>query len=197
MADGLLKHLVKQAAAMPRLPFMGPEGPQERLPGMIEWIPRGDIVRMGKLLREGKTPDEIARLEQRRGLLSSAGYPGAIGAGLGVGGSRLVGGEAAFAPLQNLKAKGITPETLRGLSKVPNITKLLPLVGLTLGSTWGLGRWLGERDLRRRKALEVTKGLLTEDILRQQSLRPVLYGLNSDTAKYLPPLVVTPGNTGV
>lgn len=198
MTTGLLRHLKKEAQRIvPRLPFMGSE-PEERLPGMVEWTPRRDIVRIGKMLREGYTPEDISQQEVSQGLFRAMGYKSLLGALGGIAGGRLVGGESAYAPFKEIKAKGLSRETLKGLADVPLPMKVLPIAGLLAGGGLGLHHWVTERDRRRRKALDVAHGLLTEDVLRYKSLnRPALSGIPIETASHASPTVAMAGNTGV
>lgn len=182
---------------MLRLPLLAGNEPQERLPGMLEWTSRKDVERIGKLLRAGRDPAEIGQREASRGALKDTLLGGAVGTGAGILSGRILSGQAAYDPFLAVKEKGLNAETIKGLSKLPTAMKALPAAGLALGAGTGLSRWFQGREQRRRRALEISKGLLTEDVLRQESLRPILSGIPQDSAVHATPVAVMAGNTGV
>lgn len=158
----------------------------ERLPGMTNWAPRGIVSRVGQGLAQEKGIEDIAENEASRGLGTSA----LKGSGGGVLGgsvlSRVVGGEAVSKPFKNILKKGLTRESLRGLSKLPTSAKVLPLLGLGVGAASGVGSWAMGQDSRREQARAVGKGLLSEQILQQHSLGQARQGLKARQLSKLP-----------
>jgi len=169
-------YFIKEGAPVwiriPGTPFTlaGTQTQSARLPGMTEWAPREVVERMGAGLKEDVPVEELANREANRGLLSSAGAGAAGGGILGALGGRLMGGAESVAPFKNILNKGLTRETFKGLSKIPRAAKLLPLLGVGAGLAGGVGAWATGRNERRREAQEVSKGLLSEQILQQQAL---------------------------
>jgi len=200
---GLLSHIVKTAQIsefpfwvhVPGLPFTlpGTITQKERLPGMNEWLPRPLIERVAKGMRQGASPEELAELEAKSGLLSNVGVGGGIGAASGALGARLLGGEAASAPFKNILKRGLTGQTLKGLGKLPLSAKILPALGLTGGAGLAALRWMQREGERKRQAQAVAEGLLTESRLRSNALQK----LPVESASVQAPTAVTTGNTGV
>jgi len=169
-------YFIKEGAPVwihvPGTPFTLPgERPRyTRLPGMSEWAPNEVVERVGKGLKQNVPIEELAESESGRGLLSSAGK-GGIGGGIaGSMAARIVGGDAAVAPIKDIYRKGLSRKSLQGLRNLPRAAKILPLLGLGLGVTGGVGGWAMGQDKRRREAHEVAKGLLSEQVLQQHSI---------------------------
>ena len=186
---------------VPGLPFTlpGTITQEERLPGMLKWAPRPLIERMAEGMQRGKTIDELAAIESRKGLGERVG----IGAGLGgVGGTllgRFTGGQADAQPFKDIMQKGLTKGTLKGLGRLPLGMRFLPALGLLGSAGLGAARWHQNREKRQRLAEEVAQGLLTEHTMRQHSLGSTspLQKLPIETAAAQAPIAVTAGNTGV
>lgn len=142
----------------------------ERLPGMTDWAPRDVVSRVGKGIAQDKNIQDIAEQEAQRGLLRTTATGAAGGLLGGAMLSRLVGGEAVAAPFKEILKRGISKDTLRGLGHLPRVAKILPLLGLGIGTAAGAGNWAQGRDARRSQAKAVGKGLLSEQILQQHQL---------------------------
>lgn len=176
----------------------------DRLPGMTEWAPRDVIERVGQGLKDDTSVDELAARERNRGLLSDTAKGGVVGGGLGAFAGRLQAGKAATKPFREILNKGLSSETARGLKNVPRMAKILPLIGLGAGLAGGVGTWAAGRGERGHEAREVSKGLLTEDILQhhalgkaRSSLNPALKNIPASSASVEAPSVAVLGNTGV
>jgi len=200
-------YFIKEGASpvwihVPGTPFTlpGERTQYSRLPGMTEWAPRDVVERMGKGLAGDQTVKNLAQAESQQGLPGHLGK-GAIGGAVGGAmASRIFGGESVTAPFKNIFKKGITRESLKGLSKLPRSAKILPLLGLGLGAAGGIGSWASGRDAREQEAREVGKGLLSEQILQQHSIGQARRGLAKlpiETASENSTKAVTLGNTGV
>ncbi len=206
-------YFVKEGAPVwihvPGTPFTLPgERPQyARLPGMTEWAPNEVVERIGRGIKEDVPVEELAERESKRGLLTHLGKGGVGGGIAGAMGARLLGGEAAFAPIKKMFQKGVSRKTMQGLSRLPGLSKALPLAGIGAGLAGGLGTWAAGQDNRRREAQDVSKGLLSEQILQQHAIgkaresadrgTPLLSRLPTETASMPSPKIVVDGNTGV
>ncbi len=190
---------------VPGTPFtlLGSPTKYERLPGMTEWAPRPVVERVGKGLQQKIDPGVLAQQEGERGLPWTLGKGGIGGLTAGALAARLSGGEASVAPFKEMLSKGLSRETLKGLKNLPRAAKILPLAGAGAGLLGGAAYWQGGRGGRTQQAEEVAKGLLSEKILQTKDINAArrsvsaLQGLPHETATAEPPVVVTPGNTGV
>ena len=175
---GLLsRHYLEKVAIpvwthIPGTPFTlaGDREKKERLPGMVDWAPRSMITDVAQGLREGRGPQELADEQSRKGLLGDAGTGAVAGGTLGAVAGRLLGGSGATAPFQKLWAKGLTGAGLKGLSKIPMVSKLSPLIGAGLGAGIGLLKWKGDAASKGRQAMDVSKGLLAEKVIQDKAL---------------------------
>jgi len=157
---------------MPGTPFtmVGNGTHYERLPGMNDWASRDLITRMAKGINQNTPVTELQQVEGERGRNEAVGY--GVGAGLVAGGltSRVVGGEKVWTPFKDVLKKGVTRDTLRGLAKIPNVYKALPLVGAGLGAAYTYNNWHNKKNDRINQAGDVAKGLLIERVLQNKKL---------------------------
>lgn len=208
---GMLKEGVAVWTRVPGTPFTLPGSPtiKERLPGMSDWASRDTITRMAKGLQEGdKSPEELAQAEGQKGLAGNMAL-GAVG-GL-TGGSllgRLFSGGKGVEPFLNIYEKGLNKGTMRGLKHLPGAMKALPLLGMLGGAAIGAGHWNQGREGRKRQALDVSKGLLTERLLQSNAVQhavkssnpystPLLKGVPLTSAQTSMPYVLRAGQVGM
>lgn len=201
--DGLLKNA--DISIWPRVPGAmitgGGPSPRERLPGMTEWAPREMVEDVAKGLRSGQDVVEIAKEQERKGLLGDAAVSGLTGAFGGVLGGRLVGGEQSWEPLKGVLSKGFTRESLSGLRRLPGVMKALPLAGAGLGVGMAAKNWAEQAPHRQKQTYDVARGLLAERVLQRDALRGAmereiqsLQGVPHQSANQLPPLVISTGD---
>jgi hypothetical protein len=186
-------------SSLPGTPFSVKNRERERLTGMMEWAPRDVIERVGKGLREDQNTDLLTEQEARRGLPWNLVSGGAGGAAAGLLGGRLLGGAETMTPFKNILNKGISKETLEALKHLPTSMKALPAVGAGLGLLGGAANWGRGIPERRREAQEVSRGLLSEQILQNASLnsaKAALSKIPTETASTSIPVVVRSGETG-
>jgi hypothetical protein len=170
---------------------------------MTEWASNEVVEDVGRGLKANQSIEQIDEDAANRGLLGTAikgGLGGTVG---GAAIARLAGGEATVAPFKKMLSKGITKQTLKGLSKLPGSAKLLPLLGLGVGAAGGVGAWAMGRDDRRRQARQVSKGLLSEQVLQQHAIDKarksvgLLHRSPIETAHAPSPKAVVLGSSGV
>lgn len=204
-------YFVKEGAPIwihvPGTPFTLPgELPRyERLPGMIEWAPHDAVERVGLGLKEDVPIEQLAEEEAQRGLLSNVLRGSGGGLIGGTMSARLMGGERASAPIKQIYKKGLTRKTLRGLSKLPRAAKILPLLGTGAGLAGGIGAWAAGREGRKEEAQNISKGLLSEQILQEHALnqarqslqQPLLNRRPAESAQVTAPKAVVLSTTGV
>jgi hypothetical protein len=179
-------------AHIPGTPFTlpGRQTQYERLPGMTDWAPRPMVTRVAKGLSDKKPLADIVReegLEGRGRALATGGIGGGIGGGL-LG--RLLSGGAGTAPLREIASKGLSRETIQGLSRIPKAMWAAPLLGSLLGAGLTHHAWAGKKGGREQQARDVSRGLLAERLIQNNQLRQAIQGqLQGLQASSLPPLI--------
>jgi hypothetical protein len=172
---------------------------------MSDWANRDVVTRINKDLEKGMQIKDIEDNEANRDLSTHMLRKGLGGGLAGTLTGRVVGGEAATAKFKDLLQSGVSKDTLRNLRKTPQAMKALPLLGLGGGLAAGLGSWISSRDQRRQQARDVSKGLLSEQILQKKDLMDarrsvqqpnVLSPAPVESATQETPLVTTLGSTG-
>ena len=204
------QYFIKEGAApvwihVPGTPFTlpGERTQYERLPGMTDWAERGMVSRVSKGLEEGTGVEALAEREALQGTGREAGKGAIAGGTVGTMAGRLIGGEAASAPIKELLQKGISKDTLKGFKNVPRAAKIAPVIGALLGAGGNAALWASGRDERRQQAKDVAKGVLSENILRRDALNRAREGIKrlqsgtQETAEQSTPKVITTGSMGV
>jgi len=191
---------------VPGTPFTLPGSASytERLPGMEGWVPREVVERVSRALAEGEDIRSLAQRERQEGAGGATALGAGVGGVTGLLGARLAEGEAGFAPLKDVLKKGVTRDSLRGLSKIPLSMKIAPAAGAVLGGLGMLGHWASQGSKREEDAEQVARGLLAEKVLQRRALEEavkspkpyvgsILRGLPITSASSPPPYVTMPG----
>ena len=187
---------------VPGTPFTlpGETTKYERLPGMIDWAPRGMITRVGKGLKTQTPTRQLVDNEVNRGLPQAVGAGAAGGATAGMVAAKLLGGERFIPSVTELMQTGVTPTMRQNFRKLPGVIKALPFIGTGAGLLYGAGKWHMGKQKRREQAQGVAKGLLTEQILQQHDLNRARASVNPtqhESASDATPTAVTLSNKGI